>query len=150
MLTAIETSEGLREFKLNGVTVSEQIALTAAEDLTMMELLMEKNADVRREIVRKIGIKRICAELHAQVVDEKLMVYPNIGVPVKYRLLMLDIGDGRKRPYLEMENPSEKKRGKILLHIEGVHLSCKTVEQAMEFRKGNGVENYMPFPNILT
>jgi hypothetical protein len=43
--------------------------------------------------------------------------------------LSIDLGDGRYRPYLKMINPSLG-----VVHVEGVHPDCKTVEEAICFR----------------
>jgi hypothetical protein len=75
----------------------------------------ETNVEIRREIVRKIGIEKICKDLHAKKIDNK----------DNYELLLLD-----NRPYLKMLNPSIG-----VYHIEGVPLECKTVEDALNSRK---------------
>jgi hypothetical protein len=43
--------------------------------------------------------------------------------------LLLNLGDGRNRPYLKMINPSIG-----TYHIEGVHPECKTVKEALIWR----------------
>ena len=83
--------------------------------------MKEKNAEVRREIVRKIGIERVCQKLNAKVLDKSLN-----GI---YELLNLDLGDGRSRPYLKMRNPSIK-----TYHLEGVPIEIDTVEKALNWR----------------
>ena len=84
-----------------------------------VELLKIDNAEVRREFVRKVGIDRVCYSLGAQCIDK-------VG---NYELLLLDLQDGRKRPYLKMLNPSID-----TWHVEGVHPNCQTVEQALKWR----------------
>lgn len=75
---------------------------------------------MRREIVRKIGIERICKDLKAKVLE-------SAG---DYELLELDLQDGRFRPYLKMKNPSIG-----CYHIEGVPPDCDTLEKALNSRK---------------
>ncbi|MCA1816016.1 MAG: hypothetical protein LC746_06340, partial [Acidobacteria bacterium] len=94
-----------RYFCLNGVRVSEEIATTPAARLDPRLILSERNAEVRREIIRKIGIERVCAELNARCVDAQ----------GDYELLLLDLQDGRVRPFLKMRNPSAPG----VYHIEG-------------------------------
>jgi len=106
---------------LNGVRVSKEIVLTPADKLDPHIFLKETNVEVRREIVRKIGIENILNKLNAKILDDK-------GVE-GYCLYALDLGDGRQRPYLRMFNPSEK-----VWHIEGVPPEITTVEQALESR----------------
>ena len=127
---SVEFSDGWGWYNLNGVVVSEELVMTPAKKLDVKLILHEKNAEVRREIVRKIGIERVCKELNAKCIDE------HNG----YELLMLDIGDNRKRPYLKMQNPSIG-----TWHIEGVPTGITTVRQALTWRNQN--ENK---PIILT
>jgi hypothetical protein len=116
---AVSYKDGYGLWCLNGVCVTKEIVLTPHDKLDPKLILKEKNAEVRREIVRKIGIERVCKGLKAKVVD-------SVG---EYELLMLDLGDGRVRPYLKMKNPSVG-----TYHIEGVHPDCDTVKKALNWR----------------
>ena len=116
---ALAFADGWNVYALNGVRVPAQLVDTPAEDLDAGWLMREKNAEVRRELVRKIGIEKICKDLHAVVID-------SMG---EYELLALDLGDGRRRPYLKMKNPSIG-----VYHIEGVHPECHTVCDALNWR----------------
>jgi len=117
---AIQYPDKFSIWALNGVKVSPEIAETPAQELDCKLLVTERNAEVRREIVRKIGVERICKDLKAKIVDTEK----------DYELLSLDLGD-RIRPYLKMKNPSIG-----VYHIEGVHPDCKTVKDAIMFRNG--------------
>lgn len=108
-----------RHWCLNGVEVTQGIVETPAAALDPRLLYKERNAEVRREIVRKIGIERVCEALHATVVDQR----------DGYQLLLLELGDGRSRPYLKMRNPSTG-----AYHIEGVRPGCRTVQEALNYR----------------
>jgi len=121
---AIKFRDGICLWSLNGVPVPQIIAETSWDKLDAHLILSTSNAEVRREIVRKIGIEKIVKDLNAVVVDKK----------DEYELLMLDLGDDRKRPYLKMKNPSIG-----TYHIEGVHPDCKTVEEALNFRNQNKI-----------
>ncbi len=118
---AIAWRDGYGDFYLNGVAVDEKIVMTPAEKIDAKTILSEKNAEVRREIVRKIGIDIVCQRLGAKIMDSL----------DDYELLNLDMGDERKRPYLKMLNPSIG-----VYHVEGVHPDCLTVKQALEWRNG--------------
>jgi len=118
---AIEWRDGYGEYYLNGVSVEDKIVLTPTNELDSKLVLTEKNAEVRREIVRKIGTEKLCKDLNSKVIDMK----------DNYELLGLDLGDNRIRPYLKMINPSIG-----TYHIEGVHPDCKTVDEALKFRNG--------------
>jgi len=122
---AIAWRDGYGEYALNGVIVEEAIVMTPAEQLDAHLILNEKNAEVRREIVRKIGIEKVCKDLKAESID-------SFG---DYELLNLNLGDGRVRPYLKMRNPSLG-----TYHIEGVGPDIKTVKAALAWR--NKQEKY--------
>jgi hypothetical protein len=106
---------------LNGVRLPQEIVETLASELDPRLVTTIQNAEVRREFVRKVGIERICEGLNARCLDRE----------GEYELLMLDLGDGRSRPYLKMRNPSIR-----VFHIEGVGPDCRTVSQALNFRNG--------------
>ena len=118
---AISYPDGWSIWALNGVRVSKELAEASAEKLDPKILLTEKNAEIRREIVRKIGIERIIQTLGAKVLDKQ----------AGYELLELDAGAGRRWTYLKMKNPSIG-----CYHLEGVPPKTKTVAEAMRFRNG--------------
>lgn len=119
---AIEWPSGWGLHFLNGVAVDESLVMTAAEKLDPGLVLSEKNAEVRREIVRKIGIERVMSKLNAKTLD-------TMG---DYELLELPQIDGmrRKAIYLKMKNPSIG-----TYHVEGVSPECDTVKKALRFRQ---------------
>ena len=127
---SIKYADGFEVYSLNGVRVPKELVMTKPENLNCKKWLKENNVEIRREFVRKVGIERVCSQLKAKCVDKK----------GKYELLILDIGDGRKRPYLKMLNPSIG-----TYHIEGVEPQIKTVEDAIVWRNGTKEE-----PVILT
>ncbi|MBF0119909.1 MAG: hypothetical protein HQK79_13825 [Desulfobacterales bacterium] len=138
---AVIWQDDVRFWFLNGILMPPDIVEKKSSDISAKEILKQKNAEVRREIVRKIGIKRICEELGAECID-------SVG---NYELLLLnlDLTDDddlshynpeleefypdsyRRRPYLKMINPSTG-----VYHIEGVHPNCTTVQEALTWRNG--------------
>ncbi len=129
---AIGYSDGFRLWRLNGVEVPEHIAVTPGPELDAKLVLEERNAEVRREIVRKMGASLVCERLGAEVIDKS-----DDGV---YELVLLNMGDGRQRPYLKMLNPSIG-----VWHVEGVGPEVKTVREALKWRNGSELT-----PQILT
>ena len=127
---AVEWESGERLHFLNGVLVPEELALTPARDLDAGLVLRTRNADVRREVVRKMGLERVVSELGAVCADRE----------GDYELLPLDLGDRRRRPFLKMKNPSVG-----VFHIEGVHPRCRTVREALAWRNGTDAP-----PAVLT
>ncbi len=66
---AVEWSNKEKYYFLNGVQVSENIVTTKAEELDPLLLIKEQNAEVRREIIRKVGVSRLLQKLNAQKLD---------------------------------------------------------------------------------
>lgn len=129
---AIRYSDGFSVWALNGVRVSQEIAETSKDKLSCKLIGTEKNAEVRREIVRKIGIERIYRDLGANVIDSWN----------GYELIALNIGDKVNRPYLKMINQSVG-----LIHIEGVPPDIKKCKEALAWR--NSMDKFEQ-PIILT
>jgi len=127
---AILFRDGHSLYYLNGVKVSKELVETPWNKLDPSLILKETNAEIRREIVRKIGIERAIKGLNADVADAQ----------GDYELLMAEISPGVRRPYLKMINPSIG-----TYHIEGVHPDCKTVSDALEWRNGTKKS-----PDVLT
>jgi hypothetical protein len=94
-------------------------------EFTKEDITKEPNADVRREIIRKIGAAQLLKVLDYKVIDSF----------EGYELITFDIGDGRVRPFLKMQNPSMD-----LTHVEGVRPGISAVKEALCYR--NGLESY--------
>jgi hypothetical protein len=124
---AIEYGDGTAIWALNGVEVPSWIVTTKAEELASRRILEIRNPDVRREFVNKVGIERICNEMNSRVIDSGL---DQKGQPCE--LLMLELGDRFKRPYIKLRNATIPG----IYHIEGVHPRCTTLAEAFEFRNG--------------
>ena len=149
-------ADGFEIYALNGIRVPKEYVMTPFNEIPAQWCTNEKNADKRRELIRKIGIERLCTELKAECIDKKKITtkVPNIkenqnsitctdfkDEEVEYELLLLDYaGDNRMRPYLRMTNMSIGCQ-----HVEGVHPDCKTVDEALAFRNGTKV-----FPKVLS
>lgn len=118
---AIRYRDGFSVYSLNGVMVDKYLVETPWDQLDCQIMLKQTNAEVRREFVRKAGIEKIVKDLGAECIDKQ----------GDYELLLLNLGDNRRRPYLKMLNPSIG-----TYHIEGVHPDCKTVDDALDFRNG--------------
>jgi hypothetical protein len=119
---AIEWRDGWKQFYLNNVIVTEEIAVTPAEFLDPKLILKTNNADVKREIVRKIGIERVILKLGGKTIDSWN----------GYELLRLDISEMRIKPtFLKMKNPSIG-----TYHIEGVPPGIMTCKGALSWRVG--------------
>ena len=131
---AIKWADGYELYRFNGVRVTKELAEKTS--FTKDDILNEKNADIRREIVRKIGMDKAVEILQPKVVDS---YESKIGG--RYELLMIDLGDNRERPFLRMMNPSMPG----VAHIEGVRPDIRAVKDALVFRNGTNIE-----PEIVT
>lgn len=119
---------------LNGVQMKKEHVLTPSEKLDPKIILTEKNVDVRRELLRKIGIERFSQAVKTKTIHK-------MG---NYELLSLDLSDIHiQRKYLKMLNPSIG-----IWHIEGVGQECKTVMDALNFRKPDALKK-IPIDNNL-
>jgi hypothetical protein len=118
---AIAYPDGWEIYALNGVRMSRELVMTPANQLDAQVVVQETNAEIRRELVRKMGVELVCQRLGSTVLDRH----------GDYELITLNLGDGRVRPYLKMKNPSIG-----IYHIEGVEPSCLTVQKALNWRNG--------------
>lgn len=128
---SIEYSDGFAMYHLNGIEVSKEIAEIPKEKVSKDLILKEENADIRRELLRKVGIENAIEILGAKTVD----------MLKSYELLEIDFDGKAKRPYLKMKNPSLG-----LIHIEGVMPRISSVRDAIIYR--NGLVNYMEPENL--
>jgi hypothetical protein len=105
-------------YYLNGVRMTKEQVMTPAEKLQPKEILAETNVEVRRELIRKMGIELLLNYLPHKVLDKK----------GNYELLNVELSDECKSArYLKMQNPSVK-----CWHLEGVE--GETVTQAINWR----------------
>lgn len=136
--SAIAWRDGYKLFFLNGVPVTEEIVMTPAGQLDPIHIIQEKNAEVRREIVKKIGVERFVQKYGGVDLDTWKK-----NTEVEYRLVKLDIPQMRVEPvYLIMKNPSIG-----VWHCEGVDPKCKTVKEALAWRDNE--DEYIE-PDVLT
>lgn len=106
-------------FVLNGTPVPRDVVEAPAADLDARLILSVEDAKVRREIVRKIGLERVCQGLDAKCIDRE----------GEYELLMLDLQDELRHPFLRMKDLSTG-----ICHVEGVAPECTTVAEALAWR----------------
>lgn len=106
------------------------IAKKGMDNIEPKDMFRTRNADIRREIIRILGIERICFALNAKTID----------VMGEYSLILLDLKDGRRRPFLKMHNPSVPE----LWHVEGVHPIIKTVQDGLNYRRYGEEMLYLP------
>jgi len=124
----------IKLYFLNGVKMDEKHVMTPAEKINPKDVLGEKNVEVRRELIRKVGIERLLSEMKCKILDKKgnyelLDVYLSEEVP--------------HARYLKMTNPSIG-----TFHVEGVE--GNTVQEALNFRAKSIQLNEDWSPSVLT
>lgn len=127
---AVEYPDGWKIYALNGIRVPATLVETLAEELNPLLFITEPNAEIRREILRKVGIDRFCTKLGTRIIDKK----------GDYELHLVDLrGTTGLWPYLKMRNPSID-----AWHMEAVDKQCMTVEEALNWRNGGGFKHIAP------
>lgn len=133
--TALEYEDGLvKMFALHGVRVPEWLVMTPAQKLNPKNLTTKKelkeNVEVRREFVRKVGVERCLDILGWKIVNKEC----------NYELGEVVVSDSPRR-YLKMLNPSIG-----VWHLEAVHPSCNTVQEAINWRRyGDKEKTWQPY-----
>lgn len=114
-------------YALNGVIMKKEHVMTPASKIKGSDIMAETNVEVRRELIRKVGIERLLETTSHKVLDKK----------DNYELLSLDLTDELKNcKYLKMINPSVG-----CYHVEGVDPSINTVDAALKWRNDNMFES---------
>jgi hypothetical protein len=117
---ALEHSDGWGVYALNGIRMKSDYILTPAEKISPETVLAETNADIRRELIRKVGIERMLAKLPHKRMDKR----------GNYELLSINLGNGATDArYLRMLNPSVG-----VWHLEGVAPECDTITKSLNWR----------------
>lgn len=99
--SAIRWSDGYELYYLNGINVPDYIVNLPADELDPHLILNEQNADIQREIIKKIGAEKILKKLDAVVLDK----WTDGKTGKYYELLNLKVGN-IDRKYLYYEHAS--------------------------------------------
>ena len=95
--------DGYAMWHLNGVEVSKEMAETPSSQLDPKLVLKEKNTDIQRELIRKIGPERVLKECGAKTLDD----WDDPATGMKYQLMDMNL-DNIQRKYLYFEHASMK------------------------------------------
>jgi hypothetical protein len=123
---SVKYADGYSLYALNGVSCPAWVIETPAEQIDCKKILEEQNAEIRRELVRKVGVERMIQKLGAKEIDSR----------GDYKLIEIEIGNNRKGRALKMKNPSID-----TWHVEKVPATIKTVQEAINFRASQVIEN---------
>lgn len=122
---------GMKLWYLNGVKVPEYLVTTPSHELTVDQFLSEKNADVRAEFIRKMGVERLLE------LGKKIDTHENYDEPFwndsEYELWDMEsiFQTHDYAPFLKMRNPTTK-----VWHLEGVSPNCRNLRDAIKERFG--------------
>jgi hypothetical protein len=117
---ALVHSDGFGIWALNGIRMRPEYIETPAERIAPETVLAESNVDIRRELIRKVGIERMLAKLPHRLLHRR-GDYEVLSVR-----LSEELPDAR---YLKMLNPSVG-----VFHMEGIPAECDTVEKSLNWR----------------
>ena len=114
-------------YALNGVVMPKEYIMTPARDIKAETIFKEKNVEIRRELLRKVGIEQVMNELPHKLLDKV----------DNYELYSIDLADEVKDArYLKMLNPSIH-----VWHVEAVGPEVLTVKDAKLWRNNHMFED---------
>jgi hypothetical protein len=137
---AVSFADGWGVYALNGVRMDSKYIETPASQLSVVDVMEEQNVDVRREVLRKVGLDRFIKETGGKCLDTYEMFIN--GKKCIYQLLEISLDNETTARVLKMDNPSID-----AMHVEGVEDTCSTVKEALAWR--NGFDEYVE-PKQLT
>ena len=117
---ALTYKDGFSLYYSNRIEMHEKYILTPADQITKEDFLGEENADMKRELILKLGLPRVLEMLGANVLDTMETQFGG-----KYELLECNLHENVKGKYLKMQCPSTKN-----YHILGVSNESKTALDA--------------------
>jgi hypothetical protein len=137
---AIEYSDGFSVYALNGIRMKQEYVMTPANELSVSTIMKEQDVDIRRELLKKVGLQRFIKETKGKILDSMKFTVNN--KQIQYDLIKVQLGNNIEGLVLKMDNPSIDE-----IHVEGVEDTCKTVKDALAWR--NGFDKYIE-PITLT
>lgn len=122
-------------YALNGVTVPEWLAVTPSSQILVERIHEIKNADVKAEFVRKIGVERLLSM--GKKIDSHESYNDKWWTKSEYELWDMSslFPNVDYAPHLKMLNQTTK-----IWHVEAVSPSCKKIGDAIADRYGRNVE----------
>ena len=96
--------DGFEIYHLNGIRVPKWLVMTDAGKIDPKLALTEKNVDIQREIIRKVGAERMLKACDAKTLDTFTDHHSKGGN--EYRLMEMSVGQNIRRKYLYFEHAS--------------------------------------------
>ena len=114
-------------YALNGVVMKKEYVMTPSHEISGEMILKETNTEVRRELLRKVGVERAMNSLPHKLLEKR----------GNYELYSIDLSNEVKDArYLKMLNPSVG-----VWHIEGISPGISTIADALKWRNNNWYED---------
>ncbi len=114
-------------YALNGVVMKKEYVMTPSHDISGEMILKETNTEMRRELLRKVGVERAMDSLPHKLLEKR----------GNYELYSIDLSNEVKDArYLKMLNPSVG-----VWHIEGIEPGISTIADALKWRNNNWYED---------
>ena len=110
-------------YALNGVAMEKEYVMSKASEISGDMIMKEDNVEVRRELIKKVGIERIFSDFPHKLLDKM----------DNYELYSIDLSKEVKgAKYLKMTNPSVN-----CFHFEAVAPDIVTINDALKWRNNN-------------
>ena len=139
------------KYFINDIEVPKWLYVTPANELNPKDYMLLKNADIKAEFVKKIGIDKL---IELGTVVDSYENYPDNEMWAKSEYKIIDMSNiklakvvsniGRPleffeyAPYLYMKNQTTG-----VYHLEGLHPRCKTLYDAIKMRyNGLNIKDY--------
>ena len=126
--------DGWSLYHVHGVRINDGSWIDNPEILTVDRVLGERNSEIRRVMVDRIGPDRFFAEARPEILDEDL---DGQGMP--RRLLRIDVQDDEPYVVVEVKCPSTDR-----VYYNPVPPAMRTCLQAVAWRFDLAPEDYLP------
>ena len=131
---ALEFRDGYMIYALHGVRMEPWMVMTPINDISAPQVLKVQNVEQRRELIGRMGFDLFLHKSQAKQLDKQ----------EDYELLEIPLGNDITGRFLKMKNPSIG-----VFHVEGVHPTCETIQQAHNWRASGNTDTQWQ-PAILT
>jgi len=121
---AIAYPDGWKIYAWHGIIVPEKVILHP-DKLTPKEILAEENSQVRAVMIERFGFDRFMIEAKSEVLEKK----------GEYSLIMIPDPNFQRMVALKMTCPTTS-----AVYIHGVDPECKTIEEALAWKRGEGLQ----------
>ena len=140
---AMKFDDGEEIYRWHGRFLNRKYGSVLSKDWKPEWIVEEENTDTRMLLLEQIGVDRALEVLNARIINKATI--DTLNGKHYYELLHLDFDKEHKDlTYLKMINPSTG-----TFHVEGVSNDCKTVQEAINWRKSGDVTKQWS-PSILT